>query len=416
MTFIRRSAAAFLALDVIFLLVSFLMLAFRGETVDAAMIIMAVALPLVMIAVYNIANGLFKHVDRIVLVSVLILSSIGLIMQFRINWDTGIKQFIWFITGIVIMFIVAAIFKGEHSFEKINWVFIIAAVALLAAAFLFAKVTGGAKNWIKIGPLTFQPSEFAKVAFIISMAYFFANNPELKPIILFSIFSVACVLILVMSTDLGAAVLFAITFVIVFYISTGSKLLTAAGIGAMGAGAVASYYLFSHVRVRVQIWQDPWALYYGKGYQIVQGLMAIASGSLFGMGLGMGTPSAIPAYNTDFIFAVICEEFGIIFGVFLIMLYLVFILRGALIALNARSKSEQLLAFGCTAMLSVQCFIIIAGVIKMIPLTGITLPFVSYGGSSMWSCMMLVGIIEGIAVKNGIKDTREIRSVGGDVI
>ena len=170
---------------------------------------------------------------------------------------------------------------------------------------------------------------------------------------------------------------------------------------AGAAGAVASYYMFDHVKARVAIWLNPWATYSTSGYQIAQGLMAIASGGLWGLGLTKGLPKSIPAYNTDYIFAVICEEFGIVFGIAVIALYLVFIIRGALIALNARSRYLMLVAFGCTVLITLQSFIIIAGVIKLIPLTGITMPFVSYGGSSMIACMMLLGILEGVSIQNG---------------
>ena len=159
--------------------------------------------------------------------------------------------------------------------------------------------------------------------------------------------------------------------------------------------------MFDHVKARVAIWLNPWATYSTSGYQIAQGLMAIASGGLWGLGLTKGLPKSIPAYNTDYIFAVICEEFGIVFGIAVIALYLVFIIRGALIALNARSRYLMLVAFGCTVLITLQSFIIIAGVIKLIPLTGITMPFVSYGGSSMIACMMLLGILEGVSIQNG---------------
>jgi len=143
--------------------------------------------------------------------------------------------------------------------------------------------------------------------------------------------------------------------------------------------------------------------------------MAIAAGGAFGAGLGLGYPEAIPVNTSDFIFAVICEEFGIVFGVIVILLYLVFIIRGMIIARSATSRFDALLVFGATCMLSLQSFIIIAGVIKLIPLTGITLPFISAGGSSLIACLALVGIIEGVAVKNGRRDEREIQQAGGEV-
>jgi len=219
-----------------------------------------------------------------------------------------------------------------------------------------------------------------------------------------------------MSNDLGAALLFAGTFLIMFFAGTGRKLLTLAGLGVAGAGAVASYYMFPHVRTRVEIWQNPWMYHRTQGYQVVQGLMAIAAGGAFGAGLGLGYPESVPVNTSDFIFAVICEEFGIIFGIITILMYLVFIIRGMIIAMNAGTRFDALLVFGATCMLSLQSFIIIGGVIKMIPLTGITLPFISAGGSSMVACMALVGIIEGVAVKNGERDEREIRKAGGEVV
>ena len=169
------------------------------------------------------------------------------------------------------------------------------------------------------------------------------------------------------------------------------------------------------MQTRVEVWLDPWATYKGQGYQIVQGLLALASGGLFGVGLGRGMPDVIPVSESDYIFTVIGEEFGIIFGIIVILFYLVFIVRGILIALNARSTYDALLVFGCTAMLSLQSFIIIGGVIKLIPLTGVTLPYISYGGSSLLSSMIQLGIIEGVAIKNGQKDEEELAEMGGEI-
>ena len=177
--------------------------------------------------------------------------------------------------------------------------------------------------------------------------------------------------------------------------------------------SVASYHLFPHVQIRVAVWQNPWLTYENQGYQIVQGLMALAAGGLFGTGLGLGMPTVVPAYATDYIFTSIGEEFGILIAIFVILFYLIFIVRGVLIALNAYSRFDALLVFGCCAMLALQSFIIIGGVIKLIPLTGITLPFVSAGGSSMLSSMIQLGVIEGIAVKNGRRDEMSLKEMDG---
>lgn len=160
------------------------------------------------------------------------------------------------------------------------------------------------------------------------------------------------------------------------------------------------YKMFAHVKKRVAIWLNPWSDYENSGFQIVQSLMAIASGGLFGVGLGLGSPKTIPVYYTDFIFAVICEQFGLIFGLCVLLMYVAIIWRGATTAMAARTSFHGLLAMGCTVMLGLQTFVIIGGVIKMIPLTGVTMPFVSYGGTSLVSSLCLVGLLQGVASLN----------------
>lgn len=189
----------------------------------------------------------------------------------------------------------------------------------------------------------------------------------------------------------------ALVYIMMFYASSGRLGTTLLGTAACGAGAVVSYHLFDHVQRRVAVWLDPWATYSTSGYQIAQGLMAIASGGLIGMGLGEGSPKLIPAYRTDYIFAVICEEFGIIFGLGIIAVYLIIVVRGCMAALNVKNRFVSLCAFGASALIAVQTFIIIGGVIKLIPLTGITMPFVSYGGSSLIACMLLHAMIQAAA-------------------
>jgi cell division protein FtsW (lipid II flippase) len=416
MIYVRRSAAVVLFLILLLVLSAFGLLSFRDGEFDIGAVAMGVAACVVFIALYNILKNIFKHIDRYVLILCILLFSVGLIIQYRLNPQTAWKQFVWFIAGIFALTAALLIIKNADDFGKWNIVFLGGTAGLLLLSLLFARVIGGAKNWIDLGVFTMQPSEFAKLLFIITAAYYFSRKKNILGLLPYIGFCGACIFILVLSKDLGAGILYAMTLLVMFFAGTGKALWTLGGVGILGGGAYASYKLFSHVRTRVEIWQDPWSAGRNEGYQIVQGLMAIASGSLLGMGLNLGSPTAIPASHTDFIFAVICEEFGIIIGIAVIIFYLLFILRGALIALNARTKFHQLLVFGCTAMLSLQCFVIIAGVIKMIPLTGITLPFISYGGSSMVSCMALVGIIEGVAVKNGETDESEIKSIGGEVL
>ena len=416
MIFERRSAGALIALIIMFMLSACALLSFREGSFDVGVALFGLGGSFLILLAYNLAARIFRHIDRITLVICFFLASIGLVMLARLNMETALRQLIWFAIGTAVLFVIVAVIKHTHDFGKLNYVMMAGAVGLIAFAFLFARTIGGARNWVTVAGISFQPSEIAKVLFIIVSSYFFAEQRPRLANVCYALFAGLCVIMLVLSTDLGGALLFAGTFLIMFFAGTGRTLLTLAGLGVASAGAVASYHLFSHVRVRVEIWENPWRYHQNQGYQIVQGLIAIAAGGLFGAGLGLGYPSAIPVNTSDFIFAVICEEFGVIFGAITILAYLVFIIRGMIIAMNAGTRFDALLVFGATCMLSLQSFIIIGGVIKLIPLTGITLPFISAGGTSMISSLALVGIIEGVAVKNGERDEYEINRAGGEVI
>lgn len=415
MTIKRKSAAFILLLLVLFILSSFGLLSMQGGKFDVAVALQGVILSIFILFQYNILRFAFKHLDRFVLLAADFLWCLGIVVIFRLNPDLAFKQFLCVIAGTILMVVTMNLIRRSRDFGKLNWLFMGMCVLLLMSTLILGRVIGGAKNWIDLGFITFQPSELAKILFIMVSAYFLATRDKIVSFIPYMVFTAACVILLVVAKDLGAALLIAGTFLVMFFAATGRTLLTLLGVGILGAGAYGSYKLFAHVRTRVEVWQNPWESYQDQGYQIVQGLMALASGGLFGVGLGMGSPQSIPANHTDYIFTVIGEEFGIIVGVFVILFYLVFIVRGILIALNAKSTYDALLVFGCTAMLSLQSFIIIGGVIKLIPLTGITLPFISYGGTSMLASMIQLGIIEGVAIKNGKSDEAALEMMGGGI-
>ncbi|MBT3319587.1 MAG: FtsW/RodA/SpoVE family cell cycle protein [Clostridia bacterium] len=412
----RRGAGALLTFTVLFTLSACGLLAFSGGAFDIGVAAYGLGAALLLILTYGIFSVVFRHIDRLTLVLCFFLVSIGLVLLVRLDMEVALKQLIMLAIGIGLMFATIAVIKAVKDFGKLNYVFMIASFGLLAFAYLFGDAVGGARNWVSIGGVSFQPSEISKVLFVVISAYFFAKKRHKFASVMYALYVGACVILLVLSNDLGAVLLYAATFLIVFFAGTGRTGLTLLGVGVAGAGAVASYYIVPHVKTRVMIWRDPWIYYHNQGYQIVQGLMAIAAGGAFGAGLGLGYPEAIPVNTSDYIYAVICEEFGIIFGIIVILLYLVFIVRGMIIARNATSRFDALLVFGATCMLSLQSFIIIAGVIKLIPLTGITLPFISAGGSSLIACLVLVGIIEGVAVKNGKRDEKDVVDAGGEVI
>ena len=364
---------------------------------------------------YNILKSCFKHLDRFCLIVAQFLWSLGLVVIYRMDPELAIKQFLILMGSAFVMVATMLVIRKSVDFGRLNWLFMALTFLLLGSTLVLGESIGGARNWIDLGFITIQPSEFAKILFLMVSAYFLTTREKLVSFIPYLIYTAACVVLLVVEKDLGAGLLIALTFLVTFFAATGRTWLTLLGVGVLGGGAFASYKLFSHVQTRVEVWLDPWATYNGQGYQIVQGLLALASGGLFGVGLGRGMPDVFPVSESDYIFTVIGEEFGIIFGIIVILFYLVFIVRGILIALNARSTYDALLVFGCTAMLSLQSFIIIGGVIKLIPLTGVTLPYISYGGSSLLSSMIQLGIIEGVAIKNGQKDEEELAEMGGEI-
>ena len=411
----RLRTMMILVFIILFLISGFFLLSFMRGTFDTTAFMLGVGMLLLILVQYNVLKAVFKHLERITLLIADFMCVLSVIIVYRISPENGVSQFIWIIAANVAMVIALNVIKRVNDFGKANWVFMIMSIALIGGAFAFGSTIGGARNWIRLGPVSFQPSEFAKILFIIVSAYFLSTRHKQRQLWPYVLYTAICAMLLVMCRDLGAALLFCGTFLVMFYAGTGNALLTLGGVGVAAVAAYGSYKTFSHVQTRVRVWRDPWATYSGEGYQIVQGLMAIASGGLVGTGLGLGMPDVVPAAHTDYIFASICEEFGLIAGILLIGFYLVFIIRGILIALNAKNPFDALLVFGCTVMLSFQSFIIIAGVVKLIPLTGITLPFLSYGGSSMMASFIELGIIEGVAIKNGESEETDIVEMGGEV-
>ena len=213
--------------------------------------------------------------------------------------------------------------------------------------------------------------------------------------------------ILLYERDLGALLLYFLTTVIVFFLATSNLPLTLAALGAGAGGSVAAYYLFDYVKKRIAGWKNPWADPYDGGLQIVQSLIAIASGGTFGRGLGLGLPRNIPLYHSDFIFAAICEEFGCLFAVGILAVYVLLVMRGISIAMNAHQGFHALLSFAVVSMLGLQTLLIVGGNIRLIPLTGVTLPFIASGGSSMISYMGAMGLLMGVASVNREREKQQ---------
>ncbi len=400
-------SAGIIAAILLFETTAFMLLFFASSPIDLRILAIAIGGMGLFVFQYGVLTLFFPGCDRTALIVANFLVGVGLIVQARIDPSLALRQLLVLGIGVLAMVITILFMQRSAFFKHMRVPFIILSVALLLMAIVLGRSQGGASNWFSVFGVSVQPSEFVKILLIFVLASFLDRDRTVVKLLIAMVYVGVCLILLLVQKDLGAALLYAGTAVALLYVATGSKLLLFSSLGVGAAGAMGAYHVFSHVRVRVALWQNPWAMYEGQGYQVVQGLIAIATGGLFGLGLTRGLPGIIPVAHSDYIFAVICEEFGILFGLILLAFYLVFIVRGALVAMDARNSFDALAAIGCVTMISLQSFIIIGGVCKLIPLTGITMPFVSYGGSSMLSCFILLGILEGVAIENHRADLRE---------
>lgn len=377
-----------------------LLLILRGKPLDFTAAGLAVGLPaLAWVSVHVVARRLKADVMLVMLMS--FLCGLGVILLYGLSPERGLRQGIIYALGIVMFMICMVAVRYIRDWRALCWLMIPAGITLLLLPVAIGQETNGAKNWFAVPVIgSFQPSELIKLLLIIVLAQFFSAMRGLRNMAPGLLFSIACLGALMLQKDLGTALMYYLVTLMMYWASTSNLPMTLlGGVGGIGASLI-GYSMFAHVKTRVAIWQNPWSDALGKGYQIVQALTAIGSGGLLGLGLGMGQSRAIPAYSTDFIFAVLCEQFGILFGLCVVGIYVIIVLRGIAIALSARTSFDALLALGCSLLVGFQTFVIIGGVIKLIPLTGITMPFVSYGGTSLVSSMGIIGLLCGVAAKN----------------
>lgn len=387
-------------------LLLFTNLALLPEEFDYKAMGMGIVLCAIIAYSHYVIRKFYPDGDKFLFVFASILAVVGVAVIYRLRPEEAMKQMIWVIIGIIGYILVVVIMPDLKSFAKYKKVYLISTLALMPMGFIYGKIfkteTYGAMNWVFIGPFGFQPSEFGKIALVLylsSALMTYENKGKMKDDFqqliqpaLVSMYSMAC---MVLQTDLGSVLIFFGISVTMLYITTSKKKYIIACLGLSSVGAVASYGMFSHVKERVAIWQDPWA--YDPGGQIVQGLYAISSGGLFGSGLGKGLPEYIPVVTSDFIFAAICEELGMIFAVGIMIIYFLMFYRGIRAAFVTNEKFSQIIAVGFSTMIACQTLVIIGGVFKVIPLTGITLPLVSYGGSSMLTIFFALGILQKIS-------------------
>ena len=370
---------------------------------------LAFAVPMLNVLTTGLLPKLFPS-DKLLLSLTNFLCALGVLVLYDTNPTYAYAQASYYFIGLSAMVICIYLIRLVKTFKLLIWPMMLASGALLILPLLIGKETWGAKNWFYVGGVSVQPSEITKLVLVIVLARFMADRRMLP----WLGFSVGCLGILMLQKDLGTALLYFFTTILLYYASTGNLALTGIGLAGGAGAAVAGYHMFAHVKRRVAIWLNPWSDYDNAGYQIIHSLMAIASGGLFGVGLGLGSPRTIPVYHTDFIFSVICEQFGLIFGCCVLLMYVAIIWRGAAIAMSTRTSFHGLLAMGITILLGLQTFVIIGGVFKLIPLTGVTMPFVSYGGTSLVSSLCLVGMLQGVASLNedALKEDTRLATLG----
>lgn len=378
-------------------LVCFFNLAIIKQPFDKGAMVMSIVTCLLVGYSYFIIRKFFSDGDKYIFIFSSILSVIGMVMLYRINMAVSIKQIIWFAIGVTGFILIVVLLPDLKSFSKYKYFYLIATVIFMGMATLIGKEINGSKNWIIIAGYSFQPSEFGKLFFVAYLASELKDYKNFKDLIRPGFMVMVCLGFMVLQKDLGSALIFFGISITMLYIATSKFRYIAVCIGLFAAGATISYKLFDHVRIRVLIWSDPWPYANGKSYQVVQSMFSIASGGLTGSGLGLGHPEYVPVNTTDFIFAALCEELGILIGFAIIILYFFLFYRCMRAAVYGEDGFSRLLVVGYSAMIASQVLVIVGGVMNAIPLTGITLPLVSYGGSSMLITFFSLGIIQKIS-------------------
>lgn len=334
------------------------------------------------------------------------LVGLGLAEIYRLDPELMLRQATWIALGLAALIATVAATRDPAWLARYKYLFASAGVVLLAATLVFGAERGGARQWIVLGPISMQPSEAVKILLVIFFAGYLSERrqvlsrpllgglgPEARHLGPLALMLALSLLLLAIQRDLGAALLYFGVFIFLTYAATGRARYALGGVAVFLALSVVAYAGFGHVRVRVDAWINPWADFAQRGFQIAQGLFALASGGVVGTGLGYGFPEVIPAASTDMIFAALGEELGFAGAAAIVLLYVLVVSRGFAAAIAARSEFESLLAAGLAAALGLQTIIILGGVVRLLPLTGITLPFVSYGGSSILSNFVILGML-----------------------
>ena len=356
-------------------------------------------------------RALAPRADGVLLPLAGVLNGVGYVFIARLDRELAAAQAVWTGLGVAAYLATLLVVRRARDLERYRYTFALAGIALLLMPLLpgVGRNVNGARLWLRLGPVSFQPGELAKIALAIFFASYLVEKRELLAVATRRVGPVAVpdlkhfgpivlawgvsLIVMVAERDLGSSLLFFALFAVLLWVATARGTYLALSGLLFAGGAYASWRIFSHVQQRVRIWLDPWPYADDQGYQLVQGLYAFGTGGVTGTGISLGSPQRIPAATTDFILAAVGEELGLLGTTAVVVAYLVMVAIGIRVALSAEHPFEKLLAAGLTAILGIQTFIIMGGVTRLVPLTGITLPFVSYGGSSLVANYILLALL-----------------------
>lgn len=388
----------------IFEILSILLLfTFNNNNIDRYIVILFLGLILI-VYISNLVLGKVSSGDNYIFLIVSMLLSLGIITIYRLSPKLGLRQLIWVLAGILVFYLTYFIIRAMRRLEYMTGLYLGLSILFFLLTIILAPSKYGAKNWIEISEgITIQLSEFTKILVIFLIASFYTTfQTRLKKLnykyTSYYLMGVIYIFVgfLFIQRDLGTAAIFIAIYTLIQYIYDEDRMSILINVGLMAIGSVAGYFLFSHVRNRVDIWLNPWTAdkVVNSARQIVQSLFGIGEGGFIGQGIGLGYPKQIAFAYSDVIFSAICEEMGVLTGIGIIMLYMLLVYRAIKIALNQEYLFYRILALSVAILFTVQAFLNIGGVIKLIPMTGLTLPFISYGGSSLISSFVALGILQ----------------------
>jgi cell division protein FtsW (lipid II flippase) len=361
-------------------------------------IIVAASLALALFAVIIAFRRLYRHINRLLLNNMCLLLGVSFAILTRLSYTRALRQFFIVVVSLALALLVPYLIRTFKDLYRLTWVYAGLGIVILAVVLLLGETVYGSKRVFAIGELTFQPSEIVKLLFVFFVAAALAQNISWWQQLVTMAVAGAHVIILVLSRDLGSALILFVVYLLMLFLATGKWWILPLGIAGGALASVVAYQIFAHVRNRVQAFLDPWSVIDNQGYQITQSLFSISSGGLFGMGLYRGKPNSIPFVEADFIFSALAEELGLMFAVCILLICLSCFIMFMSVAASLNDKFYQLVAVGMGVAYIFQCFLTVGGGTKFIPLTGLTLPLVSHGGTSVFMAIMMFAIVEGLYI------------------